>query len=182
MDLNIRDIKLVEDGPNSSRSNFLDIFQTSNDCLFKSDSGLKQTLFNSKEEVLTNNEIAKENSTHSPKKRRIKSQKEKLLYFLTQEKTKSNKKELNFIPKKLEFKIQEPQKKERKDVFGTIINKKNKKNVKVTFNDEIGDNNLVTEIEIESFKKYNLILGMPKGDYYGGENKKNAECRCCIIF
>ena len=62
----------------------------------------------------------------------------------------------------------------RKDKNGTVINKKNKKKVKITFNIPIED------VEyIESFKKFNVIHGIPKNDYYVPQ-KDN--CQCCQIW
>lgn len=71
---------------------------------------------------------------------------------------------------------------ERRDAFGNEIKKKNKKKVKISFVDEINkDQPLVNVIDIESFKKYNLIIGMPKEEHI---NKKNvsSNCQCCFIF
>ena len=116
----------------------------------------------------------------SPQKARGLSHKEKIMLLLSQEKTKVNKKEVSYFALKKDL-PKEDSKKERTDRNGTIINKKNKKKVKVTFNDEINKNKLVTEIKIESYKKYNLISGMPKEDYYLGVNKK-AVCKCCSIY
>ena len=116
----------------------------------------------------------------SPQKARGLSHKEKIMLLLSQEKTKVNKKEVSYFALKKDL-PKEDSKKERTDRNGTIINKKNKKKVKVTFNDEINKNKLVTEIKIESYKKYNLISGMPKEDYYLGANKKTI-CKCCSIY
>ena len=102
------------------------------------------------------------------------------MLLLSQEKTKVNKKEVSYFALKKDL-PKEDSKKERTDRNGTIINKKNKKKVKVTFNDEINKNKLVTEIKIESYKKYNLISGMPKEDYYLGVSKKTT-CKCCSIY
>ena len=116
----------------------------------------------------------------SPQKTRGLSHKEKIMLLLSQEKTKVNKKEVSYFALKKDP-PKEDSKKERTDRNGTIINKKNKRKVKVTFNDEINKNKLVTEIKIESYKKYNLISGMPKEDYYLGVNKKTT-CKCCSIY
>ena len=77
----------------------------------------------------------------------------------------------------------EEPKNERTDINGTVINKKNKKKVKISFIDQIDKNKkLVTEVKIESFKKYNIILGMPKYDYYDGNDKSNSKCNSCICL
>ena len=187
MKLGIGELKICGEGPDSSRSNLPELYLSSNDNLIKSDSAFKSTLLNLKEEQFNINDNEdnnpQQNSSISPTKKKPKSQKKKMLQFLSQEKVKTGKKELNFITKKLEFKKEEPKKKERTDNFGDIINKQNKKKIKICFIDEVDNNqNLVTEIKIESFKTYNLILGLPKNDYYGGENKKKNECSCCNII
>jgi len=66
------------------------------------------------------------------------------------------------------------EKKFRKDKNGTIICKKNKKKVKIGFFEPF-----TKIIPIESYKKYNIIANMPKGDRYIS-SKDN--CECCVIF
>jgi hypothetical protein len=67
-------------------------------------------------------------------------------------------------------------KKERTDIYGNIISKKNKKNIKVSFIDKVTTQPLVNIVQIESFKNY----------YYIDETKekveKTADCQCCIAF
>ena len=71
---------------------------------------------------------------------------------------------------------------ERKDAFGNEIKKKNKRKIKVSFIDEINkDQPLVTIIDIECFKKYNFIIGMPKEEHIK-KNYVNTNCQCCYIF
>ena len=71
---------------------------------------------------------------------------------------------------------------ERKDAFGNEIKKKNKRKIKVSFIDEINkDQPLVTIIDIECFKKYNIIIGMPKEEHIK-KNYVNTNCQCCDIF
>ena len=71
---------------------------------------------------------------------------------------------------------------ERRDAFGSIIKKKNKRKIKVSFVDQIHDNQpLVNYIDIESFKKYNFIIGMPKEDHIKNNNV-SSNCQCCITF
>ena len=70
---------------------------------------------------------------------------------------------------------------ERRDYFGNIIKKKNRKKIKVSFVDEINENKPLAEvIDIESYKKYNYIFGMPSEDNYNQNLKTN--CQCCIVF
>ena len=93
------------------------------------------------------------------------------------EKEKKNKKGFLSTQKKEEKEIS-PIKKERRDIFGNLINKKNKKNVKVSFLDFTTSQPLVNVVEIESFKKYNYVIGLPKEK----KIEKHDKCQCCIIF
>ena len=93
------------------------------------------------------------------------------------EKEKKYKKGLFSTNKKEEKEIS-PIKKERRDIFGNIINKKNKKNVKVSFLDLKTSQPLVNVVEIESFKKYNYVIGLPKEK----KIEKHDKCQCCITF
>ena len=71
---------------------------------------------------------------------------------------------------------------ERKDAFGIPINKRNKKKIKVTFRDMVsnqkGPKTLAEVIPIASFKKYNYIEGVPRGEDLIGNTSK---CQCCLI-
>jgi hypothetical protein len=70
---------------------------------------------------------------------------------------------------------------ERRDYFGNVIKKKNKKKIKVSFVDEIKENKPLAEvIDIESYKKYNYIFGMPSEANFNHNLKTN--CQCCITF
>ena len=69
-----------------------------------------------------------------------------------------------------------PEKKIRKDNFGTIINKKNKKKVKIAFKTEIEDIQY-----IESFKNYNIFNGLPKTDTLI-QQSENCKCQSCQIW
>ena len=93
------------------------------------------------------------------------------------EKEKRNKRGIISTNKK-EEKVISPIKKERRDIFGNLINKKNKKNVKVSFVDFTTSQPLVDVVDIESFKKYNYIIGMPKEKII----EKHDKCQCCITF
>ena len=52
--------------------------------------------------------------------------------------------------------------------------KKNKRKVKIGFMEPFVNITL-----IESFKKYNIMLGMPKGEIY---LKDRGNCQCCSII
>ena len=70
---------------------------------------------------------------------------------------------------------------ERRDVYGNLICKKNRRKVRVTFADEIDeDKPLASVIDIESYKNYNYIFGMPKEDTINKNISTN--CQCCILF
>ena len=70
---------------------------------------------------------------------------------------------------------------ERRDYYGTEIKKKNRRKVKISFVDEINEDKPLAEvINIESFKKYNYIIGMPSEANFNRNLKAN--CQCCITF
>ena len=94
------------------------------------------------------------------------------------EKDKKYKKKKNNFGNKKEEKEIINDKKERTDIYGNIISKKNKKNVRVSFIDKVTTQPLVNVIPIESFRNYNYIDGMPKEE----KTEKEANCKCCIIF
>ena len=76
--------------------------------------------------------------------------------------------------------VSEPKKKTRFDNFGNLIDKKNKKNVHIAFIDQLMNGRSITEkIQIESFKNYNYVKGLPKKDVY---NPTNNFHKCCFIF
>lgn len=82
------------------------------------------------------------------------------------------------IKKELKFGENENKnKKERRDWNGTVINKKNKRKVQVTFQDWITDDPLVDVIYIESFKNFNYMRNMPKEDFIA-----KSRCECCTVF
>ncbi len=71
---------------------------------------------------------------------------------------------------------------ERRDAFGNAIKKKNKRKIKVSFVDQLHEGQpLANVIDIESFKKYNFIIGMPKEDNIKNNNV-NSNCQCCVMF
>ena len=70
-------------------------------------------------------------------------------------------------------------KKPRYDNYGNVINKKNKKMVHIAFADELSEKSITEEIQIESFKKFNYVKGLPKEDLFGPSNAFN---KCCNIY
>ena len=146
---------------------------------------IKKKLFSSEVQKSDNKKSSDAKSTEpvSIKVKNFNSPKKKYSIFKLIEKEKRNKKDLNkysFInekEKEKEIKTS-PEKKERLDIFGNVISKKNKKNVRISFIDKVTSQPLVNIVEIESFKNYNYIFGMPK------EQKidKSTNCQCCLIF
>lgn len=63
----------------------------------------------------------------------------------------------------------------RKDKNGVPICKKNRKKVKISF-----ETPFKIEIPIESYKKYNILLAMPREDNF--INGKVGECQCCCLI
>lgn len=116
--------------------------------------------------------------TTSIRVRNYKSPKKRYSVFKLIEKEKKTKKEFSRFVNQKEEKELTPKKKERTDIFGNVISKKNKKKVKVSFIDKVTSQSLVNVIEIESFKNYNYIYGMPKEE----KIDKSANCKCCLIF
>ena len=88
-------------------------------------------------------------------------------------KVKKKKKKNNnnlFTNKIVETKV-ENDKKERLDFYGNVIEKKNKKKVKVSFIDIVTSQPLVNVIDIESFKNYNYIEGMHDEEKLGANTE-----------
>jgi hypothetical protein len=77
-----------------------------------------------------------------------------------------------FTHKIVETKDVSSDKKERRDFFGNVIKRKNKKKVKVSFIDVVTSQPLADVINIESFKNYNCIEGAPDED----GKATNTEC------
>ena len=70
-------------------------------------------------------------------------------------------------------------KKGRKDFYGTVICKSNKRKVHLVFIDEISDRSLTDIVEIESVKKFNVVPFIKGGkDIY----IKSNTCCSCFIF
>ena len=114
---------------------------------------------------------------HSPSPKKSK----KFAFFKMVGKSK-NKKKISGFQSNYEKKIEEEETgRERRDAFGNIITKKNKKKIKVSFTDQINENNpLITVIDIESFKKYNYIYGMPSEEII--HKNVSSKCQCCLIY
>ena len=114
----------------------------------------------------------------SEKRLLSKNNKNKFLTLLKNcEKTKIKKKESINNNKKEDITI-EP-KKPRYDNYGNVINKKNKKMVHIAFADELSEKSITEEIQIESFKKFNYVKGLPKEDLFTPSNAFN---KCCNIY
>ena len=107
-------------------------------------------------------------SSFSPTKK-----KKKLVVLEEKQKIRGRRRSIYAIEPKEEI-IEEEKKSFRKDYYGTPIWKKNKKKVKVTFKKDF---EIITPIE--SFKKYNVTIGIPKGEKY---INRFEDCQCCVIF
>ena len=136
--------------------------------LFISDSAQKSDLKKSSEVVSTEQSSSNIKNYNSPRKK----------YVIKMIEKKKKNERILFTNKIVETEEPENNKKERRDFYGNVIKKKNKKKVKVSFIDNVTSHPLVEIINIESFKNFNYIEGMPK------ENVKvtDAECVCCLIF
>ena len=136
--------------------------------LFISDSAQKSDIKKSSEVLSTEPTSFTVKNYNSPKKK----------YVIKMVEKKKRNERILFTNKIVETKETENKKKERLDFYGNVIKKKNKKKVKVSFIDNVTSHPLVEYINIECFKNFNYIEGMPK------ENVKvaNAECVCCLIF
>ena len=126
----------------------------------------KDKSFNDERDIEIKNTCSFITRDTSPKKKTLS------LSLLGKEKTKIPCKKISLF-EKIKHK-KEPEKPVRKDKNGTEINKKNKKKVKITFNTPFED------VEyIESFKKFNVVYGIPKNDYLPSQQDK---CQCCQIW
>ena len=124
------------------------------------------------------NSEAKSTEPTSIKVKNYNSPKKRYSVFKLIEKEKKNKKDIIQFVNQKEEKESSPDKKERLDIFGNVISKKNKKNVKVSFIDKVTSQPLTNIIEIESFKNYNYVYGLPKEE----KIEKSTNCKCCITF
>ena len=102
-----------------------------------------------------------------------KSKRKKLLFLEEKNKYKSNKKSL--FEEEVKEDKKEDEKVYRRDKNGVPICKKNKRKVKISFERPF---EIITPIE--SYKKYNILLGMPRDENF--MNGKLGECQCCSLF
>ena len=101
-----------------------------------------------------------------------KSKKKKKLIVLEEKKKYNTNKKSYLKDEKEEIK---EEKHLRKDKNGVPICRKNRRKVKITF-----EKPFVIETPIESYKKYNVIIGIPKEDNF--INGKLCECQCCCCL
>lgn len=153
----------------------------------------KMGVFDSEDiELKKNTEIKKINEAISTdrgterdsviKIRNTNSHRKRYSVFKLVEKDKRYKKDLNSVfldQKKVNETNETAIKKERTDIYGNIINKKNKKKVKVSFADKDNNKPLVNVVEIKSYKNFNYIEGMPKEREV---KKVDTLCVCCSVF
>ena len=121
-------------------------------------------------DICDDNDLDKESlykrSSFSPSKKRRK------LVLEEKKKNRGPRRSIYAVEHKEEKK--EEEKIYRKDRNGTEIRKKNKKKVKIGFEEPF-----VNIIPIESFKRYNIMLGLPRGEKYF---KDRDDCKCCLIY
>ena len=124
-----------------------------------------------------NNNNNNENNNNNNNKEKIKKNINLLEHKKTYHRHYDNENKFIVIPKVNNNELDENK---RFDRFGQQITKKNKKNIKVTFKDEIL-NEPLEEIEyIQSIKSFNYVKGMPSEREVFGKNK--ICCSSCIIF
>ena len=126
-----------------------------------------------KDDLSTEPGMIKVQNLSSPKKR--------YSVFKLVEKEKKTKKEFisPFIEPKKDKESETTKKKERYDIYGNVINKKNKKNIKISFIDKVTQQPLANIIDIECFRNYNYVSGIPKEEHM---KKITSNCQCCLIF
>ena len=138
--------------------------------LFNSDNAQKSDLKKSSEVLSTEPTSFVVKNMNSPRK--------KYSVIKMVEKRKYRRDNDFFTHKIVETKDVSSDKKERRDFFGNVIKRKNKKKVKVSFIDVVTSQPLADVINIESFKNYNCIEGAPDED----GKATNTECVCCLVF
>ena len=138
--------------------------------LFNSDNAQKSDLKKSSEVLSTEPTSFVVKNLNSPRK--------KYSVIKMVEKRKHRRDNDFFTHKIVETKDVSSDKKERRDFFGNVIKRKNKKKVKVSFIDVVTSQPLADVINIESFKNYNCIEGAPDED----GKPTNTECVCCLVF
>ena len=125
----------------------------------------KRNLFGSGVSPISKSELKKSNDVLSTepsliKVKNYKSPSKKYSVFKLIEKDKKRKFKPHFIEENKE--IEKKPKKIRMDIYGNIINKKNRKKIKISFIDNVTNQPLANVINIESYKNYNYIDGIPK--------------------
>ena len=126
---------------------------------------------------ISNNNNNNNNENNNNNKEKIKKNINLLEHKKTYHRHYDNENKFIVIPKVNNNELDENK---RFDRFGQQITKKNKKNIKVTFKDEIL-NEPLEEIEyIQSIKSFNYVKGMPSEREVFGKNK--ICCSSCIIF
>ena len=153
-----------------------------NQKMFDLDLGIKKKLFSSQTISKRNKKRLSEVISTEPNSLGLKSRsssKKKGYFFSLISKEKRKKKELSKFAVNKEENNLYPEKKERTDIYGNVISKKNKKNVRLSFIDNVTTQPLVNAIEIESFKNYNFLYG-PREEKI--EKTPNCKCQTCIIF
>ena len=168
----------MKSAPPKTENNKIKFFDSEDDSKF---SFSKKNLFTS--EIINKldknkNSEAKSTEPTSVKIKNYNTPKKRYSIIKLVEKEKKYKKNKNNFNNKKEERELIIDKKERTDIYGNIISKKNKKNVKVSFIDKVTTQPLVNVIPIESFRKYNYIEGMPKEE----KTEKKANCQCCTIL
>ena len=132
---------------------------------------------NNKSNNSNNNNNNDNNNNNNNNKEKIKKNINLLEHKKTYHRHYDNENKFIVIPKVNNNELDENK---RFDRFGQQITKKNKKNIKVTFKDEIL-NEPLEEIEyIQSIKSFNYVKGMPSEREVFGKNK--ICCSSCIIF
>jgi hypothetical protein len=145
------------------------------------DLDIKKKLFSSENAQKSYNIRSTEALSSDPTSLRVKNYKSSKgfsLIKLIEKDKKKKKRENNLMIIKKEEKKSDDEKKERTDIYGNVICKKNKKNVKVSFVDKVTSQPLVNVVNIESFKNYNYIYGIPKEE----KIEKSSDCQCCTIY
>ena len=143
----------------------------------------KKNLFNSTIKKLEDQKINEGLSTDRTSVIKVKnynSPRKRYSVFKLIEKDKKYKKDLNslFLEQKKQNEMAN-KKKERMDVYGNVINRRNRRKVRISFIDEINNVPLANVVDIESYKNYNYMVGIPKEEKV---NKISANCLCCSIY
>ena len=142
------------------------------------DSDIKKNLFGSENMQKSDNKKSSEVLSTEPTSFIVKNLNSPRKRYSVIKMVEKKKRNTYFTNQIVETKDDKKSKKERRDFFGNVIKKRNRKKVRVSFIDVVTSQALAQVINIESFKKYNVIDGFP------GENIKikGSECTCCSTF